>query len=92
MNGILETKDKQCWKDYLPILVHVYNFTKNHATDFRPYYLMYGQKLRLPMEIKFGLTSPQGEVHTHNKFLAKHSAQLRWCYELANIHKHKESS
>ena len=28
MIGTLEMKDKQCWKDYLPTLVHVYHCTK----------------------------------------------------------------
>ena len=48
MIGTLETKEKQFWKDYLPTLVHAYNCTKNQAIDFSPYYLMYGQKPRLP--------------------------------------------
>ena len=40
------------------MLVHAYNCTKN-AMDFSPYYLMYGHKPQLPIDIKFGLTSPQ---------------------------------
>ena len=40
MIGTLETKSKQPQKDYFPTLVHVYNCTKNNATDFSPYYLM----------------------------------------------------
>ena len=35
--GTLETNDKQCWKDYLPTLLHVYNCTKNNAMDFSQY-------------------------------------------------------
>ena len=73
----LESKDKQCWKDYLPTLLHVYNCTKNHAMDFSPIYLMYRWKPRFPIDIRFGLTSPQAEECSHNKFLAKLSAQLR---------------
>ena len=56
--GTLEAKDKQQWKDYLLTPEHAYNCTKNNATDFSPYYLMYGQKLRLTIDIKFGLASP----------------------------------
>ena len=77
MIGTLEAKDKQHWKEYLPTLVHLYNCTKNNATDFSPYYLMYGQKLRLPIDIKFSLASTQAEECSHNEFLAKLSAQLR---------------
>ena len=92
MIGTLETKNRQHEKDYLPTLVHAYDCTKNHATDFSPYYLMYRQKPRLLTDIRFGLASPQAEKHSHNKFLAKVSAQLRWCYELANLHQCKEST
>ena len=45
MTGTLETKDKQCWKDYLPILVQAYNCTKNNAIDFSPYYLIMDRSL-----------------------------------------------
>ena len=72
--------------------MHVLNCTKNHATDFSPYYLMYGWKPRLSIDIRFALTSPQDEECSHNKFLTKLSAQLRWYYELANLHQCKEST
>ena len=77
MIGTLEPKDKQHWKDYLSTLVHVYNCTKNHATDFSPYYLMYGWKPRLSINIRLRLPSPQAEEHSHNNLLAKLSAWLR---------------
>ena len=57
--GMLESDDKQCWKDYLPTLLHAYNYTKNNATDFSPYYIMYGHKPRLPIDFKFGVMPPQ---------------------------------
>ena len=74
MIDTLETKDKQCWKDYLLTLVHVYNCTKNHAMDFSPYYLMYRWKPWLPIDIRFRLASSQAEKCSHNKFLVKLSA------------------
>ena len=92
MIGMLESKDMQDWKDYLPTLVHAYNCTKNNAMDFSPYYLMYGHKPRLGIDIKFGLTSPQTQEHSHNKFVARLSTQLQQCYELANRHQCKEST
>ena len=54
----LESDDKHHWKDYLPTLVHAYNCTKNNTMDFSPYFLMYGCKPRLPIDIKFGWMSP----------------------------------
>ena len=81
--GTLESDDKQHWKDYLPTLVHVYNCTKSNATDLSSFYLMYGCKPRLPIDIRFGLTSSHSESHFQNKFVAKLSAQLQRCYDLA---------
>ena len=92
MMSMLETKYKHHWKDYLPMLVHACNNTKNNATDFSPYYLMYRCKPQLPIDIWFGLTSPQSEEWSHNEFITKLSAQLWWCYELANQHQHKKSN
>ena len=89
---MLETKDKHHWKDYHPTLVHAYNCTKNNAMDVSPYYLMYGWKPRLPIDIWFCLTSPQSKECSYNKFLAKLSAQLWWCYELADQYQCKEST
>ena len=61
MIGTLQSDDKKHWKDYLPTLVHTYHCTKNNATDFSPYYLMYRCKPRLPIDIKFGMTSPKNQ-------------------------------
>ena len=74
MIGTLEAKVKQHWIEYLPTLVHAYNCTKNNAADFSLYYLMYGWKLRLPINIMFGLTSLQAEECSHHEFLAKLNA------------------
>ena len=87
-----KTKDKQCSEDYLPTLFHAYNCPKNNATDFSSYYLMYRWKHQLPIDIKFGLVSPQAEEYSHNKFLAKLNAQLKWCYELSDPQQCRESA
>ena len=86
MINTLESTDKQRWKYYLPTLVHAYNCTKNNAMDVSPYYLMYGCKPRLPINIKFGLMSHKTEEHLHYEFVAKLNKQLQKCYELANRH------
>ena len=84
MIGTLESDAKQHWKDYLPTVVYAYNCTKNNATDFSPYYLMYGCKPRLPIDIRFGLASLHSKEHSHNRFVAKLSARLQQCYESAD--------
>ena len=43
------------WKSHVPALVHVYNCTRNAATGFSPYYLLFGREPRLPVDVEFGL-------------------------------------
>ena len=51
MIGTLEGKDKLYWKDFVPTLVHAYNYTQNHATSYSPYFLMFEQKPRLSIDV-----------------------------------------
>ena len=55
MLGILTPQQKTDWKSHVPLLVHAYNCTKNAATGFSPYYLLFGREPRLPVDVEFGL-------------------------------------
>ena len=51
MLGTLTPKQKKDWKNHVLALVHAYNCTKNAATGFSPYYLLFGRKPRLPVDV-----------------------------------------
>ena len=51
--------------------------------DFSHYYLMYGWKPRLPIDIKFGLMSPRTEDHSRNEFVARLNVWFQKSYEIA---------
>ena len=55
MLGTLTPEKKKDWKSHVPALVHTYNCTKNAATGFSPYCLLFGREPRLPVDVEFGL-------------------------------------
>ena len=55
MLGTLTPEQKKDWKSQVPALVHVYNWTRNAATGFSPYYLLFGREPRLLVDVEYGL-------------------------------------
>lgn len=84
MLGTLDPSKKQKWSQYISHLVHAYNCTKNDATGFSPYFLMFGREARLPVDICFG-TSPDGETEIqYQKYVSEMRRELKKAYELAS--------
>ena len=81
--GSLLEKLKSTWREQIPTLIHAYNCTKNSATGFRPYYLMFGCKPHLPIGLIFGtnLTSLKGNHSTYIENLKK---RMAWAYAIAH--------
>ena len=47
----LESTEKESWKNHINKLVHTYNCTKNSRTEYAPYFLLFGRKSRLPIDL-----------------------------------------
>ena len=53
MIGKLEEDKKACWSEHLPELLLAYNATCSAVTGYSPYYLLFGRRLRIPMDYLF---------------------------------------
>ena len=52
----LPESQKHKWKDSLNKVVHAYNTSRNDATGFSPFYLLFGCSTRLTVDLMFGLS------------------------------------
>ena len=53
MIGKLEEDKKACWSEHLPELLLAYNATRSTVTGYSPYYLLFGRRLRIPVDYLF---------------------------------------
>ena len=49
----LEEDKKACWSEHLPELLLAYNTTHSTVTRYSPYYLLFGRRLRIPVDYLF---------------------------------------
>lgn len=82
MLGTLENKDKSHWKEFVKPLVHAYKCTRNDATGFSPYELMFGRQPRLPVDLAFGLPS-NCEPKSHSQYVYDLKGRLEESYRVA---------
>ena len=83
MLGTLPDKSKSMWREQVPTLRHAYNCTRNNATGFSTYYLMFGWKPHLPIDLLFGTNTAdlKGNSITYIENLKK---RIEWVHQTAN--------
>ena len=57
---------------------------ENNATDFSPYYLMFGRKPHLPIDIIFGTNASELKGNTSTKHVENLKWKLEWACKTAN--------
>ena len=80
MIGTIPEKMKLEWPQHVSTLAHTYNCMRNDVTGNSPYFLIYGQHPLLPIDIEFGVFTPDiSEVATH-KFVQKLKHRLEFAF------------
>ena len=83
MLGTLPEKPKSTWREQVPTLVHAYNCTRNNATDFSPYYLMFGWKPHLPIDLILGTDTANLKGNSIT-YVGNLKNRMAWAYKTAN--------
>lgn len=83
MLGTLDPTQNKKWSQYIGHLVHSYNCTRNEATGYSPYFLMFGREARLPVDICFGVSSDSSSERTYLKYVSDMKKQLQAAYKVA---------
>ena len=89
--GTLPTEAKIRWQEHLPMLVHAYNSSHSNATGFSPFYLMYSRQPMLPVNVQFGVRTPDIVSSMSHTYVQKLQKRLEWAYKLAQEISKKES-
>ncbi len=83
MLGTLDPANKSKWSQYIPQLVHAYNCTKNEATGYSPYHLLFGREARLPIDVCFVTSSDNQRGVDHLQYIEIMKKDLQQAYQLA---------
>uniref|UniRef100_A0A3B3QDK9 Gypsy retrotransposon integrase-like protein 1 n=1 Tax=Paramormyrops kingsleyae TaxID=1676925 RepID=A0A3B3QDK9_9TELE len=83
MLGTLDPKEKSRWSQHISHLVHAYNCTRNEATGYSPYYLMFGREARMPIDLCFGVSSDCSSHKSYLRYVRNMKHDLQAAYQLA---------
>ena len=85
MLGCLEPPMKADWKMHIGTVTHAYNCTRNEATGYTPFYLMYGRHPRLPIDLILGL-GQDVKSKNYDTFVKSLHDSLSKAYNIAQAH------
>ena len=78
----LQENRKTKWASHVSKLVHAYNATRNEATGFLPFYLLFGEELRLPIDTIFQKTV-NTHIKNHSDYARQWQRAIKQAYEIA---------
>ena len=91
MIGKLDPEKKKKWPYHIGSILIAYNATRSMVTGFSPYFLMFGQRPRLPIDLLFPTHRAQGLTRTIDEYVANLYDRLRDSLKIAQDCAEKEA-
>jgi hypothetical protein len=79
---LCQKKKKKKWPEFLPEVVYAYNATPHSSTGFAPFYLLFGQNPRLPVDVLLG-ADEEGEELSLDDWIVQHHHKIAESFERA---------
>ena len=77
MIGKLDPEKRKKWPAHIGSIIIAYNSTRSLVTRYSPYYLMFGRRPRLPIDLLFPMCRTQILTHTIDEYVASLYDRLR---------------
>ena len=92
MIGKLNPEKRRKWPEHIGSVLIAYNATQAQVTGYSPYFLMFGQRPRLPVDLLFPTVNNRGWTRTINEYVKALYERLRECLKLAQESATKEAN
>ena len=90
MIGKLDSSKKRRWPEHIASICHAYNSTRSQVTGYSPYFLMFGRRPRIPVDLLFP-TARRAEVKGLNKYVESLYEHLKEAVSKAKLMADKEA-
>ena len=89
--GTLPKEFKVEWTNHVNTQTYAYNCMRSNVTGFSPYYLLYGRHPLLPIDIEFGVMTPDISETVTLKYVKELQRRLEYAFRKAAAFSKKEA-
>ena len=91
MIGKLDLEKRRKWPEHIGSVLIAYNATRSQVTSYSPYFLMFGRRPRLPVDLLFPTVNKREWTRTIDEYVKALYEQLTECLQLAQESTSKEA-
>ena len=92
MIGKLDPEKRWKWPEHIGSVLIAYNATRSQVTGYSPYFLMFGRRPRLPVDLLFPTVNNREWTCTIDEYVKALYERLRECLKLAQESATKEAN